>query len=45
MKNARLERTSTEKKVGSWKWRDSPFYGTREFNGLRVLMPSSTTGT
>ena len=27
-----------EKKIGVWKWRSSPFAGTREWNGLRVLM-------
>lgn len=28
-----------EKKEGkSWNWRHNPFYGTREFNGLRVMM-------
>lgn len=27
-----------EKKIGSWEWRHNPFTGTREFNGLRVLM-------
>jgi hypothetical protein len=24
--------------VASWKWKENPFYGTREFNGLRVMM-------
>jgi len=27
-----------EKKVGSWAWRHNPFVGTRELNGLRVMM-------
>jgi len=27
-----------EKKVGSWEWRSNPFRGTRELNGLRVMM-------
>lgn len=27
-----------EKKKGSWKWDHNPFSGTREFNGLRVMM-------
>ncbi len=27
-----------EKKIGIWEWRHNPFTGTREFNGLRVLM-------
>jgi hypothetical protein len=39
MQNARLKRFSeNEKKVGSWRWRSNPFFGTREFNGLRVMM-------
>ena len=36
-RNARLKR-SLGKKVGVWKWRQNPFVGTREFNGLRVLV-------
>jgi hypothetical protein len=27
-----------EKKIGVWHWRNDPFAGTREWNGLRVLM-------
>ena len=27
-----------QKKIGIWEWKTSPFYGTREFNGLRVMM-------
>ncbi len=27
-----------QKKIGIWKWKDNPFNGTREFNGLRVMM-------
>jgi hypothetical protein len=27
-----------QKKIGAWLWRDNPFKGTREFNGLRVMM-------
>ncbi len=27
-----------QKKIGVWHWRDDPFAGTREWNGLRVLM-------
>jgi len=27
-----------EKKIANWRWRDNPFCGTRELNGLRVLM-------
>jgi hypothetical protein len=35
----RLKRVAEHmKKVGNWTWRDSPFSGTREMNGLRVLM-------
>jgi hypothetical protein len=26
------------KKSGDWNWRHNPFYGTREFNGLRIMM-------
>lgn len=37
--NVRLKRyLKGEKKVGTWKWRDNPFTGTRELNGLRVMM-------
>jgi hypothetical protein len=35
----RLKREGEEhKKTGIWKWRDNPFTGTRELNGLRVMM-------
>lgn len=35
----RLQRhTPHEKKVENWNWRNNPLYGTREFNGLRVMM-------
>jgi hypothetical protein len=35
----RLERKSKEiKKIGNWDWFENPFVGTRELNGLRVLM-------
>ena len=27
-----------QKKIGTWEWKKNPFYGTREFNGLRVMM-------
>jgi hypothetical protein len=33
---ARLERAF--KKLDDWSWFDNPFVGTREFNGLRVMM-------
>jgi hypothetical protein len=37
--NVRLKRyLKGEKKVGDWKWRSNPFSGTRELNGLRVMM-------
>jgi len=37
--NARLERKlKGEDKGGIWKWRRNPFEGTREFDGLRVMM-------
>src|SRR5579859_2803584 len=36
---ARLQRhPGGEKKAGNWNWRHNPFVGTREFNGLRVMM-------
>jgi hypothetical protein len=35
--NVRLKRED-EKKLGEWAWRRCPFSGTREWNGLRVLM-------
>jgi hypothetical protein len=35
--NVRLKRHDG-KKIGTWKWRDNPFTGTRELNGLRVMM-------
>lgn len=27
-----------QKKIGIWEWKTNPFYGSREFNGLRVMM-------
>ena len=37
--NVRLKRyLKHEEKAGSWKWRDDPFTGTREYDGLRVMM-------
>jgi hypothetical protein len=38
VRNARLKREGDKRKVGTWRWRKAPFEGTREFNGLRVLM-------
>ena len=36
---ARLERKRTAvEKIGDWDWFDNPFLGTREMNGLRVMM-------
>ncbi|SEB44937.1 hypothetical protein [Terriglobus roseus] len=29
---------SGQNKVGIWEWKTNPFYGKREFNGLRVMM-------
>jgi hypothetical protein len=38
-RNARLKRyVADEKKIGTWEWSNSPFTGTRELNGLRVMM-------
>src|SRR5688572_14119539 len=37
--NVRLEaRPVSEKRVDEWKWKENPFLGTREFQGLKVLM-------
>lgn len=38
--NVRLKRDEKkeEQKIGTWKWRENPFTGTRELNGLRVMM-------
>jgi hypothetical protein len=37
--NVRLKRyLEGEKKMGDWRWRQNPFSGTRELNGLRVMM-------
>jgi hypothetical protein len=39
VEHARLEREIPgESKVGNWKWKSEGFHGTREWNGLRVLM-------
>lgn len=27
-----------QSKIGTWKWKENPFLGSREFNGLRVMM-------
>ena len=36
----RLQRPplDADKKIGRWKWKQNPFSGTRELNGLRVMM-------
>jgi hypothetical protein len=37
--NARLKRTpKDQKKLATWAWADNPFRGSRELNGLRVIM-------
>jgi len=37
--DARLKRyLKGEEKGGTWQWKSNPFTGTREFNGLRVMM-------
>lgn len=36
--SARLERDTADEATANWSWYDNPFIGTREFNGLRVMM-------
>jgi hypothetical protein len=38
VREARLERQDGGKKLGNWSWYKNPFVGTREFNGLRVMV-------
>jgi len=39
IRNGRFEkRPDHEKKIGIWRWKANPFTGSREFNGLRVMM-------
>jgi hypothetical protein len=38
IRSARLQRPLKGKKTGNWDWKHNPFVGTREFNGLRVMM-------
>ena len=39
VKDVRLKRQDkTEKKIDNWPWKQNPFTGTKEFNGLRVMM-------
>jgi hypothetical protein len=43
--NVRWEREPVaETRTGSWRWRQSPFSGTRELNGLRVVMALINNG-
>jgi hypothetical protein len=37
--NVRLEaRPNSEKRLDEWKWKENPFVGSREFQGLKVMM-------
>jgi hypothetical protein len=37
--DARFEKKPDgQTKIGTWRWKDNPFTGTKEFNGLRVMM-------
>jgi hypothetical protein len=38
VRGARLERQGSDKKMSNWSWYKNPFLGTREFNGLRVMV-------
>jgi hypothetical protein len=39
VRSVRLELKPKEvKKLGTWSWSENPFVGTKEFNGLRVMM-------
>ena len=38
VREARLERQGQGKKLNNWSWDQNPFVGTRELNGLRVMM-------
>jgi hypothetical protein len=39
VRGVRLERVDKGiKKVGNWSWSDNPFAGTKEFDGLRIMM-------
>jgi hypothetical protein len=39
IRGARLERhIKGEKKIGNWSWFKNPFVGTKEFNGLKIMM-------
>ena len=38
VREARLELQGQGKKLNNWSWDQNPFVGTKEFNGLRVMM-------
>ena len=38
VREARLKRHGDGKELKNWSWSQNPFIGTREFNGLRVMM-------
>ena len=38
VRGARLEREGDRKTLKNWSWYENPYVGTREFNGLRVMM-------
>jgi len=38
VREARLERQDGGRKSGNWSWYHNPYVGTREYNGLRVMM-------
>jgi len=38
LRNVRLKRYLKDEKLGTWRWRDGDFAGSRELNGLRVMM-------
>lgn len=38
VRGVRLKREQGEKKIANWNWRDNRFAGTRELDGLRVMM-------
>ncbi|MFY9224794.1 MAG: hypothetical protein WAQ98_19135 [Blastocatellia bacterium] len=35
---ARMELVRKDKRLGRWKWHDNPFIGSKEFDGLKVMM-------
>ena len=39
IQDARFEKKpDQQKKIGIWRWKENPFSGSKEFNGLRVMM-------